>query len=254
MNPAILSKILGGLKYVPASLGIKVLEKAHPMFKNYFANVTAYGLDASKALDYVTERFSNPSEYEESLKSRNPDQLRTDERIAKNEIATSKAPGKLLRNAASLATGLSLAPSEEKPQDTSADQVQETAAPPQVENSDSQPQIGQQQKPQPQPQSGAYNFIAQHPELGAYLDQQIKAGIPPDQAATQAKSMKRFRAAIEDIEGKLGQDLVSIISQLFGKGQNAQRPTQHPQKQSGGISEALMMLRDLQSKMKGTRG
>jgi hypothetical protein len=221
VNESNLSKILGGIKYLPASAGIKVLEKVHPMFKNYFSKVTAYGLDASRALDYLSSRFSNSGEFEQSLASRNPDQLRSDERIAMNEIAASKAPGKALRNVAALGTGLSLGSSQE--------------AVPSDQN------IANQQEQKTPPSSPSSNFIAKHPELGAYLDQLIKSGMAPEQAAAQAKTVKKLQPMIQDIEQSIGQDFVDLISSLFS-GSQAKPSFKEP---SGDTGQALNELKAL---------
>lgn len=288
MNESNLSKILGGLKYVPASIGIKVLEKAHPMFKNYFSKVTAYGLDASKALDYLTSRFSNPNDFEQSLQSRNPDQLRSDERIAKNEISASKGPGKALRNAASLATGLTLgtSTSENQPTQTQSENPSGSAFGPQTQAQEIAPRVSQvaenvreapsYQKINPmnaanvaaqagqnvktgmakqalQGATGAANLIAQFPELGRYLDDLIKNGSAPEQAALQAKSVKKFMPQIQAIEQKVGDAFENIIAQLFGK-PSQQKPSETPQKSSSGLPEALIMLRDIQARLKARKG
>lgn len=277
MNEDGLSKIFGALKYLPASAGIKVLEKANPMFKNFFSKVSAYGLDSSRALDYLVDRFSNPKEFQRSLESRNPSQMRTDEIIAKNEINASLGPGKAVRNILGVAGGLAgalasppIVQNQKVPEDlkalaekteTAAQNVREAPFMAKInpENAESLAASAGQNvrtalsKQMAQSATGAANLISQYPELGKYLDQLIGNGLAPEQAALQAKSVKKFLPDIEAIERKVGDPFENIIAYLFSD-RSIQKPTEMAQKSTGAISEALSMLRGLQAKIKGSRG
>jgi hypothetical protein len=101
--------IFGALKYIPASVGVKALEKLSPMFKNYFSRVAAYGLDTNRALDYLKDRFENEASQDFQSQLNQGEQagtLRPDEKAAKSQISNAKAPGKIARTIASLGGGL----------------------------------------------------------------------------------------------------------------------------------------------------
>lgn len=103
------SAIFNALKYIPASVGIKALEKYNPKFKNYFAKVAAYGLDTNRALDYLSDRFggSTGQNYKEELaQGEKQGTLRPDELASKSNLENREIPGKLLRSALSLGGGL----------------------------------------------------------------------------------------------------------------------------------------------------
>lgn len=100
--------IFSALKYLPASVARKALVKVDPRFGKYFSKVISYGLDANRALDYLSDRFSNPAQKstENMLEQRQAQgMLRPDEMLSKSEMGKSKIPGKLLKSAASFATG-----------------------------------------------------------------------------------------------------------------------------------------------------
>lgn len=129
--------IFNALKYIPASVGIKYLEKVSPKFKNYFAQVAAFGLDANRAFDYLKDRFENEatSKYKSQLEAgEQRGQLRPDELAAKTQIANSEIPGKILRSAAALGTGFSLGGNREEPmqeeQAQPQQQIQQAQEPP----------------------------------------------------------------------------------------------------------------------------
>ncbi len=94
---------MGAVKYLPASLGVKLLEKFNPKFKNYFTTAAAYGYDANRALDYLKERFEN--EAGKSFKGQlaqgeRQGTLRPDEKVAKSQLENSEIPGRVARTAA----------------------------------------------------------------------------------------------------------------------------------------------------------
>ena len=106
--------IMGAIKYLPASLGVKLLQKVNPKFKNFFTTAAAYGYDANNALDYLKNRFESQSSqsFENQLeKGASQGTLRPDEMAAKSQISNSQIPGKVARSAlayggAALAGGL----------------------------------------------------------------------------------------------------------------------------------------------------
>jgi len=95
--------MIGAVKYLPASLGVKFLEKLNPKFKNYFTTAASYGFDANRALDYVKDRFEN--EASKTFKGQlqqgaQAGTLRPDEKSAKRQIENAELPGKVARSAA----------------------------------------------------------------------------------------------------------------------------------------------------------
>lgn len=95
--------IMGAMKYLPVSLGVKLLQKVNPKFKNYFTTAAAYGYDANNALDYLKDRFENQEteSFENQLeKGATQGTLRPDEMAAKSQIANSQIPGKAVRSVA----------------------------------------------------------------------------------------------------------------------------------------------------------
>lgn len=97
--------ILGALKYLPASLGIKALEKISPKFKSYFAQVAAYGLDANRALEYVSDQFSREGGV-------NPKGTRPDVKAARTDVRNAGIPGKALRTGLAFGGAGALTPRE----------------------------------------------------------------------------------------------------------------------------------------------
>lgn len=142
------SAIFQALKIVPASVGVKYLEKYSPVFKNYFAKVAAYGLDTNRALDYLKDRFSN--EATENFKSQleqgeRKGTLRPDEMAAKTQISNAEIPGQVLRGAASLAGGFigsGASREEEQPEEAQAQQQMQQQAQPQPQAQAPQRQQG----------------------------------------------------------------------------------------------------------------
>ncbi len=228
--------IIKGLKYVPASVGMKILQKFNPKFKNFFTSALSYGYDANNLIDFLSSRFGGKGDYEGELEQRREaGNLRPDEAVTQNEIGFSKFPAKALKTGAAIGLG-ALAGGPLGAATAAADQAVSSPASEQMAST---------------PSDGAANFIAKHPELGAYLDELIQSGMSPEAAAMQAKKVKKLKPSIEDIESSLGQDLVDIISYLFrGKGEN--RPSETPQKST--ISPAMGTFLDALKQFKSIAG
>jgi len=132
----------------------------------------------------------------------------------------------------------------------------ENLAQPQV-----QPQVQPKAQPQAQPKvspqvstpsSGAANFIAQHPELGAFLDQKMEKGMSVIQAATEARKVRKLLPMIQDIEQNIGQPLEDILTQLFlGSQQGGQQAQQGTSQQQ---NPQLAQLADLIKQYMGSTG
>lgn len=100
--------LFGGLKYLPASLGIKALQKINPKFKNFFASAAAYGIDTNRALNYLTDRFESDSQraYKNQLdRADSQGSIRPDEAASRAQISNQEIPGRVLKSAASIISG-----------------------------------------------------------------------------------------------------------------------------------------------------
>ena len=100
-----ISSVFGALKYVPATVARKALEKVNPGFKNYFSSALSYGIDANRALDYISDRFESSAQrdYKEKLEQgARAETLRPDEKASRSQIKNAEMPGKLLRGAAAI--------------------------------------------------------------------------------------------------------------------------------------------------------
>ena len=106
MNP--LGAVMGALKFMPASLARQALEKVNPGFKNYFSKALAYGVDANRALDFLSERFESDAqkEHRNQLDKGAANQtLRPDEMVSRSQMQNADIPGKLLKTGLSAVTG-----------------------------------------------------------------------------------------------------------------------------------------------------
>jgi hypothetical protein len=90
------------------------------------------------------------------------------------------------------------------------------------------------------------NIIEQEsPELFTFLDQAIRAGRNPIEAAAIAQNDKRFKPVIEKLMKTHKTPWSSIIEGIFGSGETAQpgqAPVPQPNPQSGQGSQALMAI------------
>lgn len=103
-----MTTILGALRYLPATLALKALERVSPKFKNYFATAAAYGIDANRALSYLTDRFESGSQrsYKAQLEAGAANgTLRPDEAASRANIANKELPAKVLKTGLSFAAG-----------------------------------------------------------------------------------------------------------------------------------------------------
>ncbi len=100
--------------------------------------------------------------------------------------------------------------------------------------------IGEQVKESQQPAKQAKNIIEQEsPELHQFLDQEIRKGRKPIEAAALAQNDKRFSELIGKLSKKHKTPWSSIIESVFGNGdmglqQNKQQEQQKPMQQQEG--------------------
>lgn len=111
--------ILNVLKLIPASTAVKALSKVDKRFKNYFASAAAYGLDVNRAVDFVSDRFSQDNEEGRIQKKPAPT---LEEKTALQNIQTSQRIPRNLKTAASFAAGglLGETPEEATPEQQAA--------------------------------------------------------------------------------------------------------------------------------------
>ena len=119
--PAI-SSVMGALKYLPASLARQALAKANPKFNSYFSKALSYGIDADRALSYLTDRFESDSQrdYRQGLEKGAANQtLRPDEMVSRSQMKNQEIPGNALRKVAAIGLGgaLGYEPNQEISQD-----------------------------------------------------------------------------------------------------------------------------------------
>ena len=100
--------ILGALKFLPASLARKALSKVNPGFDTFFSRALSYGIDADRAIEYLSDRFQSDAQksHQNQLDRGAANQtLRPDEAVSRSEMSNAAIPGKILKGAASLAIG-----------------------------------------------------------------------------------------------------------------------------------------------------
>jgi hypothetical protein len=106
-----MNSIFGALKYIPATVARKALEKVNPGFKSYFSSALSYGVDADRALEYLTDRLESESQKatkREFAQGEANQTLRPDEQASKSQIANAEIPGRILRGAAAIGLGAGL--------------------------------------------------------------------------------------------------------------------------------------------------
>ena len=154
-----LAAAMGAIKYIPASLGVKLLQKANPKFKSYFSTAAAYGFDATRALDYLKERFENEAAqtYKGKLETgAQQGSLRPDEAVSRSQLSNAALPGQIGRAALGFG-GAAIAGRG------SEGQAEQTMAQQQPQPQPINPQGGGQAQPQPQrKQSLIQNLEAAH--------------------------------------------------------------------------------------------
>jgi len=219
------------------------LKKINPKLATFAKGAGAAGFAADQILSFLGNQFG--SEEDETSGPLNPQ-----EAASKAQRKQETAPDRVAKQAATLAAtaagGLGalgrgaaaasqILPATQKVLTNQApaagkvlqgEVVPPTAPPGSGLNAQAIKQQAEQMQPSPDEQAqapqaptGAANpvqsFIAQHPQLGAFLDQQMKQGALPEEAALAAKTSKRFRNDVNAIEQQVGQDFVSLVKQLF---------------------------------------
>ena len=191
------SAIFNALKYIPASVGIKALEKYNPKFKNYFAKVAAYGLDTNRALDYLADRFGGEGEqnYKQQLEQgERQGTLRPDELASKSNIANSEIPGRIARTGAALGGGLIGASAAMGSELLEREEQEKSEQQKQYLQQQAQQQAHEQQFQQRQSQAQQHQKNLQQ----KYEQQQGQQGQKERKSSLMQKEEERFEKAKEE--------------------------------------------------------
>ena len=233
--------LLGAQKFLKPEAIRSGLQKINPKFKKFFDDTSKYGYPIGAALGFLQSELSG-SEQQVDPNLR-PDEAANVElkrqqdfgpRVA-STIAKTAGGAALggLGGAALSGLGSILQPDQ-----------QEAGA----------PSMGQEPQPQPQlPATPSANFIAKHPELGAYLDNLIAKGTQPREAALDAKGKRKFKPSVEQIESDMGQLFEDLISGLFQQQKPQGRPQPSAQSQ-GGMTPAMSQFMGALQEYKKLKG
>jgi hypothetical protein len=228
-----MSAIFGALKYLPASLGVKALQKVNPKFKNYFANALAYGVDANRAMDYLTERFSSDSQndYQNQLeKGASQGTLRPDEAVSRSQMKNASMPLRALKTAGSFAIGAGLgSQGEEESQEQGMQKPPPPPRTPPAIPAEKQARTGPQMRQQEKLRSAAQasgnplDVIAQYsPEMARRLSLTIQHGSPPLQAAQEVQNDQKYSRIVDQVQQEVGKPFDQWIGDYFSRKQQGQ--------------------------------
>lgn len=238
-----IAALLGINKLVPEDLLKKGLEKVDPRFKKFFSESSKYGYPLGGALGFLkSELGQGNQEVDQSL--------RPDEAANIETKRQQQAPQRVAGAVANIAGGAALGGLGSAALGALTGQDQQ-AQPEANKESISQ----SQETPQKQNPGGFQEFIKQNPELGKFLDAEMKKGSSPSQAGQKAKSMRKFKDLIKEIESNIGQSFEDLLNQLFQGSEQA--PKQPTNKMAGaGSSQSAIadIIRAHLAKKKGVNG
>lgn len=264
MNPKKVKDVLNA-PGIGAETILNAAKKIAPKLVPFIAGASSAGYAADQVLDFLKNQFISPKEKREraSLTERvGSGVARPDEAANLSRMERKAAPFENaqqgIRMASQLAGGLASLGGQ--PQQQEEPKKQE--APPQLTQEEISQLPGQPKQlparglgqglpvvnqraqgmaaPQPQEQSRSFNplaaIIGQFPQLGQFLDEQIKAGKEPREAAILAKKKRLLSPIVGKIEKDVGQAFEDMIATLF--------PPTKPSKASGQdpIEQALLGL------------
>lgn len=242
---AALSAALGAIKYVPASVGIKMLEKVSPKFKNYFTQAAAYGYDANNALDYLASKFESEGTKQfkgQLAQGEAQGTLRPDEQVAKKQIETSEIPGKIARSAVAFGgAALSGLPGAAAQTALAINQPSKSQALPEVEMGPFQGQMGPQEQGPEQGQMGPFRQGKEKPTLKQNLMQNLTpmqkaSGVIPK---TQGEAVKQYN------EMQKRKKEYMKLHEEFGDYYGGQQQQGQPG-QSGNLAKLIQLLQQRQ--------
>lgn len=239
MNPV--SAIMGVLGKIPASTARAALGKVDPRFNGYFSKAISYGIDANRAIDYLSERFESDSQkqYKRNLEQGAANKtLRPDEMVSRSEMNNASIPGKIVKTAAASGAGaLAGGPVG------AASQVAGSLS----GKGQAQQLTQEQSQGTPQEQSVQQNDMSQDDFsdiLNAVQNRMQQGGRSLDQASQEVGMHPNFKPRVKQIE-QSGVKFMDWVRQQLG-GQQGQQG-QQGQNQGAG-AERLMAL--LQSRPK----
>jgi len=192
-------------KVVGIPLAGKLLGKVDKRFDKFFDNAVTKGFSLDQAMGYLVDRFAGKSSLENELAGRASQDQRPDEMAALQQVQQSKLPARA--GQAALAYGLPFALGGGEKETPMEKEGEAGAA----------IQKGQAQ-PQAQEPGGFLEFKKQNPELGRFLDTEIKKGTAPRGAALAAKKKRQFLEPIGSIEQNVGQPFEDLLDYLFQGG------------------------------------
>ena len=230
MNPV--SAVMGALKYMPASVARKALEKVSPKFGNFFSRATAYGFDTDRLIEGISDKFKSGSDkdYENQLAKGGANQtLRPDEMASRSAMENRAIPGKIARSGIALAAGGLLGSKEENPKQQSAPQQ-----PSPMSGSAMEQDVQAQEIPQDKSAFDSDMVQDDYSDILSHIrNRMTHGGRSLEQAAQEVGSHKQFRDKVMKIE-QSGVKFMDWVRQQLG-GQQGQG-----QQGSSGVDQAIM--------------
>ena len=232
-------KILGINKLASPDLLKKGLEKVDPRFKKFFSETAKYGYPIGATIGFLKSEFTGANEPEVNQNLR-PDQAANQQIQSQKDMA-----GRLGGTLGNVALGAGLGALGGRALGAIGSTLGQAAGGEQNEPQAEAPEPMQTENPT-QP-GGVANFIGQHPELGAFVDQLIQKGEPIELVAQKARSHRKFAPIVQQIEQSVGQDFASILSQLWmGYGQQPKQSAPAAQQASQGSPDQQALLQAIQ--------
>jgi hypothetical protein len=214
--------------------------KLNSNYQKFFTNASAAGFGAGEIINYLENIFTNPEQRQQRKSLENNPNLRPDEAANLSQVQRSEAPLNVAKaipgvigKAGAIGAAASAAP------DLLKKGLELLGGNKQLPKNETSAETNQ--KPvEESPSTPFDNFLSQHPELGAFIQKQLKSGFTPPDAALKAKAVPKFRPSISKIEGDIGQPLENILSQLFGGSQEnqGQSMTQKVVQQAQGMQQS----------------
>lgn len=266
-----LEKILGVTNIKPEIL-LKAVGKVVPKFIPFISQASAAGYAGVQILDFLRGKIGSKGKREkerigELQERENAGNIRPDERATISLNRQRNEGIDILKRGAGLAASLGGATLAKHLATKGASELQKAAesesaasskeAPPtEVPATDFTPrdrvlkaapeQLPKEQKHQLQPQAAQsinplnqiQELIAQFPELGRFIDQQMSQGVSPREAALAARKKHLLVPIIKRIEGTIGIPFVDAIEQLF----SGQRSQGNSEKGQDPIEQSLVEL------------
>jgi len=276
--------IMNVLRLIPASVAVKALGKVDKRLQSFFANAAAYGLDVNRAVDFVADRFAHDTEEErlrnkqaptpeEALDLQGIERAKAPGRALKT--AASFAIGSQLAGAPEEAPQQQAAPT---PQQQLAQKVgnasnaigaaersytgmatpviagraiaQAQQAPHRLQaalKAKNGPQTTPQAPQATQAAGTPFDVLKQrHPEIGTFLQAEMKKGRSPYEAAAAARAKKALQDPIAKLEAEAQVPFEGLIAHIFGGNVPQEQeitPTQTIPANSPQLTEVINLIR-----------